>query len=387
MAGDVLELIKKNNDRIRNILFNILLTIEILVVIVDKSDFHIGYESYIFRLTFLISCLCVILAFKRYSKLELMMILTFSVMSVVVYKMSGRNELLRFTIFVAACKNLNILEKLKIFFFENLVGSAVLIFLSVTGIYGRLITSAWDDADQIRYVFGFGDANAFHCMFMMLIFLGLYLYHDRLRWYGYIALAISDIALWVATRSEAAAAITMIGIVGIAIFRFTDLKKCIWMYFPGVFVFVFCIWFSVYSAINSECMPNDFIVRMDRLLSGRIINLYWNSVSHSGSIGTWHIFSGRYTMDVYFDMGWVRLFYWYGIIPAIFVLAALMLLYIACIRQKDAYLMVLLTCLALYTLVEAHLISVYIGRNYILLFMGYYLLQAYSRKDSTKSRD
>ena len=375
MSDSVFELIKKNNDGIRNILFNILLTIEILVVIVDKSDFHIGFESYIFRMTFLISCLCVILAFRRYSKIDLVMILMFSVMSVVVYKLSGRNELLRFTMFVAACKDLNILEKLKIFFFETLAGSAVLIFLSVTGIYGNLITSAWDDADRIRYVFGFGDANAFHCMFMMLVFLGLYLYQDRLHWYGFIALAISDMALWVATRSEAAAAITMMGILGTAIFRFTDLKKCIWLYFPGLFVYGFCIWFSAYSAINSKCMPNDFIVKMNSLLSGRIINLYWDSVKHSGSIETWHLFSGRDTMDVYFDMGWVRLFYWYGIIPAIFVLAALALLYIACIRHEDAVMMVLLICLALYTLVEAHLISVYIGRNYILLFMGYYLLQ------------
>ncbi len=385
MSDNVLNLIKKNNDGIRNVLFNILLTIEILVVIVDKSDFHIGFESYIFRMTFLISCLCVMLAFRRYSKKDLLIILTFTVMSVVVYKMSGRNELLRFTMFVAACKDLDITKKLEIIFFETLAGSVVLVFLSVTGIYGRLMTSAWDDADSIRYVFGFGDANAFHCMFMMLVFLGLYLYQDRLRWYGFIALAISDMALWVVTRSEAAAAITMMGILGTAIFRFTDLKKSIWLYFPGLFVYGFCIWFSAYSAINSKCMPNDFIVKMNSLLSGRIINLYWDSVKHSGSIETWHLFSRRDTMDVYFDMGWVRLFYWYGIIPAIFVLAALALLYIACICHKDAVMMVLLTCLALYTLVEAHLISVYIGRNYILLFMGYYLLQADNRKAYIKS--
>lgn len=376
MADNKLQSLHKYTDKIRNALFDILITIEILVVIIDKSDFHIGFESHIFRVTFLISCLCVLLAVREYSKRDWALILVYSIMSVAVYKLSGRNELLRFTMFVAACKNLDITAKLKLFFYESVGGSLLLILLSCTGIYGRLTTSAWDDATKIRYVFGFGDANAFHCMFMMLVFLGLYLYHDRLRWYGYIILAISDVALWVVTRSEAAAAITMMGIIGIALFRFTDLKKFVLMYIPGLVIYVLCIWLSVYSAISSMRMPNDFIVKMNDLLSGRIINLYWNSVDHSGSIETWHLFSGRGTIDVYFDMGWVRLFYWYGIIPAIMILAALMLLYITCILRKDAVMMVLLICLAVYTLVEAHLVSVYIGRNYILLFMGYNLLQS-----------
>ncbi|MCR5773027.1 MAG: hypothetical protein K6G87_17520 [Butyrivibrio sp.] len=385
MLKNIRHFINENNFRIRNILFDILLTIEILVVIIDKSDFHIGFESYIFRFTFLISCLCVFLAIRKYSISDLILIITYSVISVAVYKLSGRNELLRFTVFIAACKDLDMLKKLKLFFYESVAGSTILILLSITGIYGRLWTSAWDDAGSIRYVFGFGDANAFHCMFMMLVLLGLYLYHEKLRWYGYILLALSDILLWMVTRSEAAAAITMLSIIGIAIFRFTNLKKHVVMYLPGFIVYGFCIWFSRYSAINSMCMPNDFIKKVDSFLSGRIINLYWDSVNHYGSIETWHLFSGRDTMDIYFDMGWVRLFFWYGIIPAVFVLAAIVLLYIMCIVKKDAVMMVILVCLALYTLVEAHLVSVYIGRNYILLFMGYYLLQNKKTKIGTKA--
>ncbi len=328
MADNIIDVITKNNDRIRNVLFNVLLTIEILVVIEDKSDFHIGFESHIFRMTFLISCLCVMLAFKRYSKRDLVLLATFTALSVVSYKLSGRNELLRFTFFVAACKDLDIVEKLKIFFWESVAGSMLLVFMSVTGIYGRLWSNAWDDAESIRYVFGFGDANSFHCMIMMIIFLGLYLYHDKLKWYGYLLLALADILLWTVTGCETAAAIALIGIIGTAVFRFTKLGQYIWVYLPGFFVYGFCIWFSVYSAMKSKHMPNDFIVKMNNLLSGRIINLYWDSVNHSGSIESWHLFSGRDTIDVYFDMGWVRLFYWYGIIPAAFVIAAIVLLYI-----------------------------------------------------------
>ena len=372
----ILTLLQENKDRIRNLIFDILLTIEILVVIVDKSDFHIGFESYIFRFTFLLSCLCVLLTLKRYTKKDLVLIIPFLIISVIVYKLSGRNELLRFTVFVAACKDLDIIQKLRLFFYESLIGSMALIVLSVTGLYGRLYANAWDDAGSIRYVFGFGDANAFHCMFMMLVFLGLYLYHDKMKWYMFLILAISDIILWIATRSEAAAAITMIGIGGVALFSLSDLKKYISLYLPGFFIYAFCIWFSIYSAVNSMRMPNDFIVKMNNLLSGRIINLYWDSNAHSGSIETWHLFSGRDTIDVYFDMGWVRLFYWYGIIPAIFVITGIILLYAICIAKRDAVMMVILISLALYTLVEAHIISVYIGRNFILLFFGYYMLNS-----------
>ena len=366
--------IRNGNEQIRNIIFNIILTIETIIVIEDKSDLHFGYESYVFRLTFALSVVCVLLAVRLFSKKDILLIAVFSVLSIIVYRLSGRNELLRFTIFVAACKDLDIIRKLKIYFYEMLAGSALLILLSVTGIYGNLSVNAWDDAGSIRYVFGFGDANSFHCMFMMMVFLACYLYADKWKWYVYAIMAGLNIVLWMLTGCETAAAITMLGIGGAVLIKYTSLFKGVLLHILGLLTLGFSILFSVYAAVNSHYMHNKYSAFFDRLLSGRIVNLYWDTKNHAGSIETWRMFAGGDTMDIYFDMGWVRLFYWYGIIPAIFVLVAIILLHIECMNRKDSLMAMILMCLSIYTVVEAHLISVYIGRNYILFIMGLYLI-------------
>ena len=43
-------------------------------------------------------------------------------------------------------------------------------------------------------------------------------------------------------------------------------------------------------------------------------------------------------------------------------------------KRRDACGLVLFVLFSVYTVVEAHLISVYIGRNYLLMMMGAYLL-------------
>ena len=81
-------------------------------------------------------------------------------------------------------------------------------------------------------------------------------------------------------------------------------------------------------------------------------------------------------MGYYFDMGWVKLFYRYGIIPGILYLMAQLVFLWKLYKQRDACGLLVFTILTIYTVVEAHLISVYIGRNFMLMMMGYYLLPA-----------
>lgn len=71
-------------------------------------------------------------------------------------------------------------------------------------------------------------------------------------------------------------------------------------------------------------------------------------------------------------MGFVRVFYWYGIVPGLAYVALYMLLIGRFYRNKDGMGLVMVVVLAVYTVLEAHLVSVYIGRNYPLFLMGMY---------------
>ena len=99
--------------------------------------------------------------------------------------------------------------------------------------------------------------------------------------------------------------------------------------------------------------------------------MYYGSSTAEGTTDTWSLFSGP-DNEYYFDMGFVRIFYWYGILPGtVYVMMNVLLLW-QCARKKDGAGLVMMMALAVYTVVEAHIISVYIGRNYILFLMGMY---------------
>lgn len=378
-------------NKLRSILFDIMLTIEIIVVFLDKSDFHFSYESYVFRATFLMSCLIILMGIKLYDLRELVISFVLMVIAVIDYKISGRNDMLRFLVFIMACKGLNIQGKLKLFLYENLLGTVLLIFLSLTGLFGRLMVEHVDG--NMLYAFGFGNANAFHCMFMMILFLGLYIYSEKLSWYYYLTLFIINVILYKMTSCDTAFALSVLGIIGAFLIRNVKIKgkrfgEYLWIYIAGIGAFVFSIGFSIWAAIVSKYTWMTWFKKVqfiDELLTGRIKNLYWNWNAHPGAIESWKLFAGSDT-DYYFDMGWCRLAYWYGIIPALCVIVLLLILYIDCMKKRDGYLLVILTCLSIYTIVEAHLVSVYIGRNYVLLFLGASIYSLFSKRDGEKVR-
>ncbi len=382
---------KEKLNKLQNILFDIMLTIEIIVVFLDKSDYHFTYESYVFRITFLISCLIIFIGIKNYNIKEWLISIPLLIIAVADYKISGRNDILRFFIFMMACKGLDLKRKLRLFFYENLIGSAILIFLSVTGIFGKLMSPHADGT--MLYVFGFGNANAFHCMFMMILFLGVYIYSEKLKWYYYLALFVGNAILYKLTSCDTAFALVALGLIssfilyGIKI-NARKLGDYTWPYIVGIVSFLFSIGFSIWAAIVSKYtwMPwFEKVQFIDNLLTGRIKNLYWNWDAHPGAVESWKLFAGRDT-GYYFDMGWCRLVYWYGIIPALCVIVLLLILYIDCMNKRDGYLLVILTCLSIYTIVEAHLVSVYIGRNYILLFLGVCIFSLFDKRDGEKVR-
>lgn len=130
--------------------------------------------------------------------------------------------------------------------------------------------------------------------------------------------------------------------------------------------------FSLYAAHISnwyELMP-DWVVRIDRILTGRISSIYAFE-NGGGVLRNWKLFGDPNYVE-YFDMGYVRLFFWYGIIPGTCCMVLLFLLMRVCRTLKDTQGFVLVLSFALFTVVEAHAVSVYLARNYVLFLLGAY---------------
>ncbi len=381
------------------VLFYLGLTIELLIVIVDKSNYTNPIEGCLFRITFLLFAMKLMLT--RYDRKEWIGIAVLEAVGIISYRITGANDIIRIVTFVAACRNIPLKQMLRYTFYVTLAGCLVIVLLSVTGIYGDIsLTQAYghesaettryvgvEAAEETRYTLGMGHPNALSCMFLMLTVLGVYVYFAQMRWYIYLFLMLLNAGIYGLTGSKTSMLITTAFIAGACVMTYCRfIRQKAFAYICGALVLAFCIGFSVDAAANAQRvrdaqwneffylnpMDNSHIVtlgKIDRYINGRIISLT-DSENNDGMIQTWSAFSCENNMDYYFDMGWVKLFYRYGVIPGVLYVIACFALLWQFYKRKDACGLVLFVILAIYTVVEAHLISAYIGRNYLLMMMG-----------------
>lgn len=401
-------------SRLPWVLFYVGLTIELLIVIIDKSNYTNPIEGQLFRVTFLIFALKLLLT--DYTRKEWCVIALTEVVAFVSYRITGANDLIRLVTFVAACKNIPLRQMLKYTFYVTLTGCVVIIMLSVTGIYGEISSTqvfghsgreALDAARywsaepvlETRYTLGMGHPNALSCMFFMLVALGVYVWFERMKWYSYLFVMLLNLGLYALTDSKTGMLITSLFLAGACVLthcRF--LCEKIFIYICGILVFAVCIGFSVDTAACAQRVRDlqwsdyflgyhednkhiEILSRIDEFITGRIVSLT-DSERNDGMIETWFSFSCPENMDYYFDMGWVKLFYRYGVVPGILYIIALLALLWQLYKKRDACGLLVFATLAVYTVIEAHLISVYHGRNFLLMMMGYYLTLNFSPKNA-----
>lgn len=389
----------RDESRLPRLLFYGGLLVELLIVIVDKSNYTNPIEGQLFRLTFLLFAGKLFLtkrSFREWALVAALMAVGF-----LSWRITGENDIIRIVTFVAACKGIPLRTALKYFFYVTLVGCLVIVALAVTGIYGDMtLTQAFgredmestilvgkEMAETTRYTLGMGHPNALACMAFMVTAMGVFLFHERLKWQGCLLVALPNVGVCLLADSKTGLLITLAFLgAALCLTCFPRLREKEAIYVCGLLVFVLCVGFSVDAAVCAEQMRvarvnahylgvlnEDIHItvldKLDRALNGRIFSLT-NTERNDGMIQTWSAFSCKENTRYYFDMGWVKLFYRYGVIPGCIYLAASLLLLWKLWKMRDGFGLALFVAFAVYTVVEAHLISPYIGRNCLLLMMG-----------------
>jgi len=147
------------------------------------------------------------------------------------------------------------------------------------------------------------------------------------------------------------------------------------VYIVSAILVIACILFSVYGAYvgNGWNDSSTIMYKLDKVLNGRYESCYKIA---DARLQNWRIFAAPENQE-YFDAGFVRAFYWYGIIPGI--MYGLMHLYLIwqSWKHKDYVLLVMVVAFCVYHLMEAHFVSVYLLRNYLLVALGYYWYQPF----------
>lgn len=345
-----------------NILFYVVLLLELGIVLVDKSAYINPIEGRLFQITFL---LCVVkICMTKYSLKEWLVIAAFFLLGAASYLATGRNEIIRVVAFIAAAKDIPVKQALKVTFYVTLVGVLCMVAMSLLGIMGSLYLEMDYGRGGIerRYCFGLGHPNALHCMAWALITLGIYLYFEKLKWYHYLILFLGNIGLYLLTISRTGVLVTAVTILlGMTFALFPSFKEKKWLYIAGMAGVAFCILFSILAAAKGHDWK--FLEWVDQYVTNRIL-----FANYYTGMDKWSLFSNPGN-KIYMDMGFVRLFYWYGIIPGIVYLAVKGIHLFYCYKKKDAAAFLVITMFVLYTVFEAHAISVYLARDYALLLM------------------
>lgn len=371
---------RKQIEKIAYDSFYLGVIIEVLMVIIDKSALINPVEGRLFQLTFLLFLIKTCLT--RYDKKEYAVIAAFLALGAISYFVTGRNDIVRIVMFLTACKNVDMQKCLKLVFYMTLTGCLLIMFLSFFGIGGGLaLTQDYGRGSvETRYTLGMGHPNALQCMVWALTVLVLYLYGEKWKWYGYVAALAVNTGFFFLTDSKTslAAAVFAVGFTWI-------ICKC-----KGEKIIKLCGIGSILVTVGSIILSTVVACKahyvyeydwgidksktayaykvLDNILTGRMRSLCDNE-RWEGTISTWKLFAEP-ANNYYFDMGWIRLFYWYGIIPGLIVVAVILIWMIQCCRRKENMVLMIIVSIAVYTVFEAHMVSAYIGRNYLLFILG-----------------
>ncbi len=189
-------------SQIARVSFYLAIIIEIAIVIIDKSDYTNPITGRLFQLTFCLFALKI--CFTKYTKKEWIVLFGFLLLGVISYRITGRNEIIRITSLVFACKEINMKHCMKLIFWMTTVGCMILVALSITGIFGTYgITMDFGrGVVETRYALGLGHPNALHCMAWALILLGTYVYKEVLKVWQLALIMLGNIGLYFLTDSR-----------------------------------------------------------------------------------------------------------------------------------------------------------------------------------------
>lgn len=375
-------MLQKENKlvKIADYVFYLALVLEMLFVLLDKSEYVIPYETWLFRLTFAMFAFKI--ACTKYTVKQWICILVMGLLGVISFLATDREEIIRMVAFVAAFKGIDLEKAVKITFFETLVGCLAIVALSALGIYGAASVTGYfrgGGIEETRYCFGMGHPNALHCMFFVLLVLGMAIYNEKLKWYAYLLLVLANLVVYRFTDSRTGMLMAMLAIVAAVFLRYgVKLRDKKALYVLAVCFIAACLLLTVFVSIYGVEFP--IMRQIDIRINGRF--QYGKS---EGGIQYWSLFSGPENQN-YFDMGFMRMFYWYGVVPAIVYYVLICVLIWNCYKKKAYGAFLVIMMFMAYSLIEAHAVSVYLGRNYVLLFMGamwYTIVDAKQEKEQS----
>lgn len=341
--------------------------LELAIYTLKKYDIVFVHQTWILRgITALLFCKILI---TEYTKQEYVLIGILSALGIAAYFISGRgiDVLFRASVLILASKGISCKRVFLAVWTSVMIvfaGWGIQSFLGIRPLY--MIQQFGRGEDELRYCFGYSHPNTFHYAVWMLVAIGIYLWHGKMKTYQYALLLVFAVIVTVLTRSRTGG---ILMIVTILLFYAADRmdkkeKKQKLPYacsailtaglmagsaFPIIFGYKENFFRYINAMLNNRIEMARAAVKFDRIIH---MSLFSNPDN-----------------EIQVDMGFVRVAYTYGFIPTILFAGCIFYLIFHAYRTQNRWNLVLITMTVCYTALEAVQVNSGILYNFVIIMM------------------
>lgn len=271
-----------------------------------------------------------------------------------------------------ARKDINIDKCLHFVLFVMLISLLTVIVLSQIGLVNNsLLTAANGGAIRMRSSLGFAWPSRAPNYFLTIVQLLLLMTRNvkpQIRVILSLLLCFIDILLFVVTDSRAPCLLAIVAILGLVCVRTSPRAPS--LYLAGGISASFLLCMGCLIALTVLYRPeSNILVQLNALLSGRFhysnIGMQNNPLTLFGSS---QVNVGNPLVEGYFDSGYLRALYQWGIVPTLVFVSGISVTLFQAMRRADFSLAFVLVLLAVHSTVEGQLVLLYYSP--FLIYMG-----------------
>lgn len=325
------------NPSIVNSDLNIILCVELVLGVLYRTDLSVWGSRYI--LWGLFGGYCLVALYRILSRLELYSKSFWAITTMLIgigivdYFSTGRNMFLKMTVLMLAVGGGREVEEysrtIKWILLTLVCVTVVIIIASLTVGYGSLYHTDWRSfrgMGGIRFSLGFHDSLILQSMVMHITTLYCLVRGYRMRTAEYIVLFSLGCLFFVLTDSLTSSILVVLCLVLSMIIRVCDEQRNL---IANILAIGNLLWLFIAVGMSlliaSKVINSGNSVVLDSILSGRIHQL---TIKLSGDnllpyMENWSVFSNRLCQAGY-DLGYLELFYTYGIVPGIIYIGFLL---------------------------------------------------------------
>lgn len=298
------------------------------------------------------------MALTNWNKAEFLWCIFLNFLGVVVWKCSGKADILLTMIAITACKDIRLSE---IFKLTLIIKGGLFVLKSALAIFGIIENTTKSRMDlglhTFRYGLGYGNPNIAHYTFMIVIMLVLLLYHRKMKLIHYAILLVYNIYIFSYTDSRTAVTVVALCII---LAYLLDKKKAI--YFQNILCFV-----GQYAYFFALMLSLFIVLLFEKITFLRTLNTMSARFSTGHSIVTKNKLSLFGLPNLNSDLGYITTLYGSGVLVFALFIIGMTLLMIR-LKKRHKYIEILLFSM----IAGYHIMSNYndsIAMNPLLLYV------------------